>query len=168
MCVGPGARKIEPSNSQTQLARILKSLQVAANRCARTFTTGQLKVEYRVAFSAGAPLPWRLMEIHRAVKGTGEHRVLRRMHCFRSAESLQRSLRERTTWKARDQALVAAHLVRVRASVEKTPSGEPGEQDSQPSEDLNVDLEALTATRQALRAQMCLTRPDRVVDLPKK
>lgn len=141
-------------------------MQVTANQCARLFTNGQLKVEYQVAVSAGATLPWRLVEIHRALKKAGEPRVLRRMHCFRSAESLERSVKERTIWKARDQALVKIHLVRVRASIEPTPSGDAGEKSVQPSQGLNTNLQALTATRQALRAQMCLTRPDRVVDLP--
>jgi hypothetical protein len=169
MSVDRGARKIETSNSQDQLAQTLRVLQVTANRCARLFTNGQLKVEYQVAVSAGATLPWRLVEIHRALKKAGEPRVLRRMHCFRSAESLERSVKERTIWKARDQALVKIHLVQVRASIEKTPAGDAGdagEKKVASPEGLNVNLQALTATRQALRAQMCLTRPDRVVDLP--
>jgi hypothetical protein len=153
------------SNLQTQLARTLCRLQDNATECARSFTTGQLKVEYRVAFSTGAALPWRLMEIHRAAKVAGEPPVLRRMHCFASAEALARSVEERTTWKARDQALVSSHLVRVRASIDKPVAGD---RDRMPPQELNNHLQELTATRQALRAQMCLTRPDRVVDLPKR
>jgi len=153
------------SDSQDQLVGTLKRLQATASWCARKFTTGHLKVEYRVAFSTGAKLPWRLVEMHRAVQKDGEPRVLRRMHCFRSAESLERSVQERTVWKTRDQALVASHLVRARTSIEATPLGEPAAQNIQPSQALHTDLKALTATRQALRAQMCLTRPDRVIDL---
>jgi hypothetical protein len=89
----------------------------------------------------------------------------RLMHCFRSAESLERSVQERTVWKTRDQALVASHLVRVRTSIDKIASGEPEPQHTPPSQALNADLMVLTATRKALRAQLCLTRPDRVIDL---
>ena len=153
------------SNSKDQLVGTLKRLQATANWCARKFTTGNLKVEYRVAFSTGAKLPWRLVEMHRALQQDGEPRVLRRMHCFRSAESLERSVQERTVWKTRDQALVASHLVRVRTSIDQPLSGAHPALSARPSQALNADLKVLTATRKALRAQMCLTRPDRVVDL---
>jgi hypothetical protein len=132
------------SNSRAQLVQTLQRLQFTANRCASSFSNSRLKVEYRVAFSAGAALPWRLIEIHHAAKKAGAPRSLRRMHCFRSWQSLDLSVRERITWKARDQALVQSYLVRVATA----------------------DLSALTATRQALRARMCSTRPDRAIDLP--
>jgi hypothetical protein len=132
------------SNSRAQLVQTLQRLQFTANRCASSFSNSRLKVEYRVAFSAGAALPWRLIEIHHPAKKAGAPRSLRRMHCFRSWQSLDLSVRERITWKARDQALVQSYLVRVATA----------------------DLSALTATRQALRARMCSTRPDRAVDLP--
>ena len=140
--------------------QILKRLQVTANRCASSFSSSQLKVEYRVAFSAGAALPWRLIEIHRALKQPAAPRLLlRRMHYFRSCESLDHSIQERTTWKARDQALVKSYLVRVRT---------PGNENVQGAQSMSADLQALTATRQALRARMCATRPDRAVDLPNR
>jgi hypothetical protein len=153
------------SNSQEQLAQTLRSFQARANRCARMFTTGKLKMEFQVAFLNGAPLPWRLLEVRRAAKEAGQPRLLRRMHCFRSAESLDLSIQERTLWKARDRALVANHWIQVRASLAKTLSRKIGEQDAEPADGSNADLLALTATRQALRAQICLTRPGRVVDL---
>jgi hypothetical protein len=156
------------SNSQAELVQTLKRLQFTADRCATSFSNSVLKVEYRVAFSAGASLPWRLIEIHRAVKKAGSPRSLRRMHCFRSWESLHTSVRERITWKARDQALVKSYLVRVNGANEHTSPGEPNGGDPLRAKSLNVDLSALTATRQALRAQMCSTRPDRAVDLPKR
>ena len=137
-------------NSQAQLVHILKRLQLTANQCASSFSNSDVKVEYRVAFSAGAALPWRLVEIHRAIKKAGAPRVLRRMHCFRSSESLDHSVRERITWKAKDQALVRAYLVRV----------------SGPENTSHGNLPLLNATRQALRARMCSTRPERAVDLP--
>ncbi|MDB6010836.1 MAG: hypothetical protein JWL65_3086 [Gammaproteobacteria bacterium] len=154
-------------SSQDQLAQTLRGLQINANRCARMFTTRHLKVQLQVAFSNDAPLPWRLLEIHRAVHKAGEPRVLRRMHCFRDAESLELSIQERMTWKARDRELVSSHLVRVHAALDKPGSGRSGEQDAAPPNGSDADLLALTATRQALRAQMCSTRPGRVVDLPK-
>ena len=43
-------------NTQHDLAQTLKRLQAISNRCARAFTTVQLKVEYRVAYSAGATI----------------------------------------------------------------------------------------------------------------
>ena len=132
------------------------------------FTIHRLKVEFQVAFSNGAPLPWRLLETHRAAKEVGERRVLRRMHCFRSAESLELSIRERTTWKTQDHALVASHWAQVRALLAKLTSRSTGEQDAEPPDCSNADLTALTATRQALRAQICLTIPGRMVDLPNK
>jgi hypothetical protein len=156
------------SNSQAELVKTLKRLQFTADRCANSFTNSVLKVEYRVAFSAGATLPWRLIEIHHAVKKAGSSRSLRRMHCFRSWESLYASVRERITWKARDQALVKSYLVRVGGATESTSPGEPNAGDRLRIQNPNVDLSALTATRQALRAQMCSTRPDRAVDLPIK
>jgi hypothetical protein len=152
-------------DSQDQLVKILKRTQITANRCASFFTTAQLKVEFRVAFCTGAILPWGLLEIHRAAKAAGKPRLLRRMHCFRSAESLEHSIEERTNWKARDQALVQGHWIRVRASSRNAPSSKPGARDSESSD---TSLQALTATRQALRAKMCSTRPDRVVDLPNR
>jgi hypothetical protein len=157
------------SDSQDQLVRALKTLQVTASRCASLFTTSQLKVEFQVAYSNAAPLPWRLLEIHRAAKEVGVPRLMRRMHCYPSAESLELSIQERTTWKAKDHALVASHWMRVRASLAKAASRRSGEQGAEPStNDPNGDLKALTATRQALRAQMCRTRPGRVVDLPNR
>src|SRR3984957_16397161 len=156
------------SNSKDQLVGTLKRLQATASWCARKFTTVHLKVEYRVAFSTGAKLPGRLVEMHRAVQQDGEPQVLRRMHCFRSAESLERSVQERTVWKTRDQALVASHLVRVRTSIDKMPSAEPEAPGTRPSQALTADLTVLTATRKALRAQLCLTTPDRVIDLLNK
>jgi len=155
------------SKIQEQLAQTLGSLQASARLCARVFTTRQLKVEFQVAFSNGAPLPWRLLEIHRSANVAGGPRLLRRMHCFPGAESLELSIKERITWKARDRALVSSHLVRVRASLVKSPSHKSGDRDTEPPYGANADLLALTATREALRAQMCLTRPGRVVDLPK-
>ena len=156
------------SDSQDQLAQTLRSLQASGNQCARWFTSHQLQVEFQVAFSNGAPLPWRLVEIHRAVKDVGKPRLLRRMHCFSSAEALNLSIRERTNWKARDRALVTSHWVRVRASLAKAPSHKNSDQGTEASDDSKAELLALTATRQALRAQMCLTRPGRVVDLPNR
>jgi hypothetical protein len=127
-----------------------------------------LKVEYRVAFSAGAALPWRLIEIHHPVKKVGAPRSLRRMHYFRSWECLDLSVRERITWKARDQALVKSYLVRVAAATESISPGKPAARDAQRTQNPNTDLSALTATRQALRARMCATRPDRAIDLPNR
>jgi hypothetical protein len=146
------------STAQEQLGKTLSSLQATASLCARVFTSRQLKVEFQVAFSNGAPLPWRLLEIHRSAKVAGGPRLLRRMHCFCGPESLELSIHERITWKARDRALVSSHLVRVRES---------RIQDTASPDGAARDLLALNATRQALRAQMCLTKPGRVVDLPK-
>jgi hypothetical protein len=144
-----GLGKSHMSDSQAQLVQTLQGLQFTASRCASSFSSSQLKVEYRVAFCVDAPLPWRLIEIHRALKQAGAPLLLRRMHCFRSSESLDHSVRERITWKARDQALVKCYLVRVRSATQNT----------------SAELSALTATRQAVRARMCSTRPDRAVDL---
>lgn len=161
-------RRSEMSDSQAQLVQTLQRLQFTANRCASSFSSSQLKVEYRVAFSAGASLPWRLIEIHHSLKKVGAPRSLRRMHCFRSWESLDLSVRERITWRARDQALVKSYLVRVAATPEGASPGEPAATDAQRTRNPNTDLSALTATRQALRARMCSTRPDRAVDLPNR
>ena len=147
------AYRRDMANMQDQLAQTLKRLQVIADKCASSFSNYEVKVEYRVAFSHGAPFPWRLVEIHRAIKKAGTPRTLRRMHCFRSCESLDHSVRERITWKARDQALVKAFFVRVEGAPDNDSPGRPS-------------TKALNATRLALRAQMCSTRPDRAVDLP--
>jgi hypothetical protein len=162
------AYRREMSNSQTELARILKRLQLTANQCASSFSNSEVKVEYRVAFCAEAPLPWRLVEIHRAIKKAGTPRVLRRMHCFRSCDSLEHSVRERITWKAKDQALVRAYLVRVNTAPQNSSGDTSGGGSDTPRilRDPNSYLPALNATRQALRARMCSTRPDRAVDLP--
>jgi hypothetical protein len=152
------------TNFQNEIARVLRGLQATANRCARAFTTPQLKVDYRVAFSAGAPLPWRLLEIHRTAKRSDNRWALRRMHCFSTPERLDRSIKERVTWKARDQELVASYLVQVRASPDGPASDEkhpPTAGASRPS----VDIRELTPARLELRAQMCVTKPGRVVDL---
>jgi hypothetical protein len=154
-------RRSDMSDNQAELVQTLKRLQSTADRCADSFSSSQLKVEYRVAFSAGARYPWRLVEIHHAIKKAGAPRSLRRMHCFQSWQSLYVSIRERITWRARDQALVRSYLVRVGGPGADSLAGEVRRTHS------NADLSALTATRQALRAQMCSTRADRAIDLPK-
>lgn len=154
----------EMTHFQNELAQVLKGLQAAANHCARAFTTPKVKVDYRVAFSAGAPLPWRLLEIHRTVKQSDERGALRRMHCFSTPERLDRSIQERVTWKARDQELVASYLVQVRASPDGPASGEKHTATGDSSR-RSVDLRGLTPARLELRAQMCVTKPGRVVDL---
>lgn len=136
--------------SRTELARTLISLQSTAHACARTFGTPDTVVEYRVLYCAGMPHAWRLAEMHRAA-GARQGWILRRLHCFNTAQSLQSSLTERTKWKNEDRALVARFKRQTGVLV-----GE-GE----------VDLGALNAERHALRARMCITRPAQVIELPR-
>lgn len=152
------------TNSGKQITQIVHRLQAAAALCANTFTTPQLKVEYRVAFCAGATLPWRLLEIHTRRGRNDKDYALRRMHCFRTPECLMRSIQERAKWKACDQELVASYLVKVRASSDGYLQGQSDRQVASVPR-TGVDLSELRPARLELRAQICVTRPERVVDL---
>ena len=142
-----------------EIAQALQGLHATATVCANSFTTPQLKVEYQVAFSVGAAFPWRLFEVHSCIPGNDKRYALRRMHCFRTSDGLERSIQERAKWKACDQELIASYLVKFRTSSERLIEGEPGS--SRP----NVDLSELRPARLKLRSQICITRPDLVVDL---
>jgi hypothetical protein len=148
----------------SQIVQVLRTLQAAATLCADTFTTSHLKVEYRVAFSAGAPLPWRLLEIHFRLPRKDNRYALRRMHCFRTPERLQRSINERAKWRACDQELVASYLVRVQGTSSELTDSEPHSRESGPAHP-SLDLRELRPARLELRAQICTTRPEMVVDL---
>lgn len=152
------------TRSESEISQQLRSLQATATVCANSFTTPRLKVEYRIAFSAGAALPWRLLEIHSRKPRKDKHYTLRRMHCFRTPDGLRSSIQERTKWKACDQELVASYLVKVGCSSDGLMEGEPNRQMAG-SARASLDLNELRPARLALRAQMCVTRPDRVVDL---
>jgi hypothetical protein len=80
-----------------------------------------------------------LLETHSRRPRNDKRYALRRMHCFRSADCMQRSIQERAKWKACDQQLVASYLGKARGE--------------------------LMPARLELRAQICVTRPERVVDL---
>src|SRR6185312_11264511 len=113
------------ADTKSEIVQVLRTLQAAATLCADTFTTSHLKVEYRVAFSAGAPLPWRLLEIHFRLPRKDNRYALRRMHCFRTPERLQRSINERAKWRACDQELVASYLVRAQGTADELSQSEP-------------------------------------------
>ncbi len=152
------------THSEREIAQLLRSLQAMATLCASTFTTRQVKVEYRVAFSTGAALPWRLLEVHSRRPHNDKRYALRRMHCFRTPDSLRRAIQERAKWKACDQELVASYLVKVRSSSDGSFESEPTGQRAA-SVHPSVDLRELTPARLELRAQICVTRPERVIDL---
>ena len=158
------SRNNDMTNAETEIAQILRGLQATATLCANTFTTTRLSVEYRVAFSTGTPLPWRLLEIHARRSRNDKRFVLRRMHCFRAPEGLRRSIQERAKWKACDQQLVASYLVKIRRSSEGIIESELNQQGAA-SPHPSIDLDELTPARRKLRSQICVTRPERVVDL---
>jgi hypothetical protein len=162
--VDAGWGRVDMTRSETEISRVLQSLQDTATVCANTFTTAILKVEYRIAFSLGAALPWRLLELHYPRPRNDKPYTLRRMHCFRTPDGLRRSIQERTKWRACDQELVASYLVKVGSSSDAPIEGEPNRQASG-SVRRSLDLSELRPARLALRAQMCTTRPERVVDL---
>jgi len=152
------------TNAEREIAQILRSLQATATLCANTFTTSRVSVDYRVAFSTGVALPWRMLEIHFRLPCSDKRYALRRMHCFRTPEGLRRSIQEHAKWKACDQELVASYLVKVRDSSNGVTEGElTGQGAAAPHP--RIDLDELTPARRKLRAQICVTRPDRVVDL---
>jgi len=156
------------TDTKSEIVQVLRTLQAAATLCANTFTTSRMKVEYRVAFSAGAPFPWRLLEIHfRLPREDNRRYALRRMHCFQTPERLHRSIHERAKWKVCDQELVAAYLVRVQSTARELTHGEPNPRRSG-SGPASADLSELRPTRLQLRAQICTTRPEMVVDLLKR
>jgi hypothetical protein len=152
------------TDTRSEIVQVLRTLQAAATLCANTFTTSHLKVEYRVAFSAGAPLPWRLLEIHLRLPRNDNRYALRRMHCFRIPERLGRSIHERAKWRACDQELVASYLDRVQGRSGELTHSEPSFQRSG-SAHPSLDLRDLRPARLELRAQICTTRPEMVVDL---
>lgn len=152
------------TETRSEIVQVLRTLQAAATLCANTFTTSHLKVDYRVAFSAGAPLPWRLLEIHFRLPRNGNRYTLRRMHCFGTSERLQRSIHERAKWRACDQELVASYLVRAQSPASEITHHEPNGRRSG-SAHPSLDLSDLRPARLELRAQICTTRPEMVVDL---
>ncbi len=135
------------TNSEREVTQVLRSLQAAATLCANTFTTAKLSVEYRVAYSAGAVFPWRLLEVHSDRHRNEKRYALRRMHCFRTPDCLRKSIQERAQWKACDQELVASYLVKVQGASQ------------------GPTMRELMPARLELRAQICVTRPERVIDL---
>jgi hypothetical protein len=150
-----------------EIAQALQGLHATATLCASSFTTPQLKVEYRVAFYVGATLPWRLFEVHSHIPGNEKRYARRRMHCFSTSDGLERSIQERAKWKACDQELVASYLVKFRRLTERLIEGEPNRQGAGSARP-NIDLSALRPARLKLRSQICVTRPDLVVDLLKR
>lgn len=151
-------------DTKSEIVQALRTLQAAATLCANTFTTSHLKVEYRVALSAGAPLPWRLLEIHFRLPQNDKRYTLRRMHCFGTPERLERSIHERAKWRACDQELVASYLVRVQGTSGELTHSEPNSRRSGSARP-GLDLRDLRPARLELRAQICTTRPEMVVDL---
>lgn len=155
------------TDTSGEIVQVLRSLQDAATLCANTFSTSRLKVDYRVAFSAGAPFPWRLLEIHfRLPRDDNRRYALRRMHCFRTAERLGRSIQERAKWRACDQELVASYLVKAQGTASELSNGAPNTRRSG-SGHPGLDLSELRPARLELRAQICTTRAEMVVDLLK-
>jgi hypothetical protein len=153
------------TDTGSEIVQVVRTLQAAATSCADTFTTSRLKVEYRVAFSAGSPFPWRLLEIHfRLPRNDNRPYALRRMHCFQTAERLHRSIQERAKWRACDQELVANYLVGVQGAASEFTNGGPNAR-RLGSGHPNLDLRDLRPARLELRAQICTTRPEMVVDL---
>jgi hypothetical protein len=152
------------SLSRLELAQALLDLQSSANICARIFTSYRLKVEYRIVYTAGACYPWRLLESHQDLAKDRRSWLIRRMHCFDSAEKLKCSLTERAAWKAKDRALVAAHLGTARHFAEDR-SQDAFETARAALGGLDSELAALEPQRRALRARMCVTRPDHVLNL---
>ena len=148
----------------TEIVQVLRTMQTAATLCANTFSTPHLKVEYRVAFSAGTPLPWRMLEVHYRLPRNDNRYSLRRMHCFRTPERLQRSIHERAKWRACDQELVANYLVKVQGITGELTHSEPNSGRPGPAQP-SPDLRELRPARLELRAQICTTRPEMVVDL---
>lgn len=152
------------TDTGNEIVQVLRTMQAAATLCAKTFTTAHLKVDYRVAFSAGAPLPWRLLEIHYPLPRNDNRYALRRMHCFGTSERLRRSIHERAKWRACDQELVASYLVRAQATASELINSESHSRRSG-SAQASLDLRELRPARLELRAQICTTRPEMVVDL---
>ena len=152
------------TDTRGEIVELLRTLQAAATLCADTFSTPQLKVEYRVALSAGAPLPWRLLEIHFRLPRKDQRYALRRMHCFGTPERLRRSIHERAKWRACDQELVASYLVKVQGTASESTDGGISRRRSG-SAHASLDLRELRPARLELRAQICTTRPEMVVDL---
>src|SRR5262249_46229607 len=110
------------------------------------------------------PLPWRLLEIHYPLPRNDRRYTLRRMHCFGTPERLRRSIHERAKWRACDQELVARYLVRVQGTSGQGGDGGPDSRGSRPAQP-SLDLRELRPVRLELRAQICTTRPEMVVDL---
>lgn len=154
------------TDTGSEIVQVLRTLQAAATLCANTFTTSQLKVDYRVAYSAGAPLPWRLLEIHFRLPLNDTNRyALRRMHCFGTPDRLRRSIHERAKWRACDQELVASYLLKVQGSAGGELAHSESHSRGSGSARSSLDLRELRPARLELRAQICTTRPEMVVDL---
>lgn len=149
-----------PTSAQ-MLSGALAKLQGEANRCARLFVSHRYSVNLRVIHVTGANLPWRLLEIHQY----RERVVRRRMHYFSDPVTLLRCLAELRAWKVRDMAFVSKRLPLTRISLQtKWPDEFVRAKDLWVS--LCLDLEAMAQERDALRRRCCVTRAERVVELP--
>lgn len=84
---------------------LLRDLQQAASEYADLTTTDYLLMETRIVYATGVALPWRLMETQSRVVDDVTQRQ-RRMHCFRSVDTLWACLRERIGWRRADADLV--------------------------------------------------------------
>lgn len=148
------------------LPETIVRLQRKAAHCAWLFQTSSVRPSLQVLFVSGSDIacPWRLFEIH---KSKDQVVTLRRMHCYDSADVLNRSLDERVLWKARDRALITARVPqagRLGRSSALSALQKPGTALSSAEK----DLARLEPERKALRASICVTRATRVVDLPLK
>lgn len=139
------------------LANAIVQLQRQADHCAWLFTSHKLRIEYRIAFAIGVAFPWRLVEVHRKYE---EGIVLRRMHCFSELTTLRQYIEECSKWKRQDRSLVASALPGTRMVLL------PRTQEQISDEGTSIELRTLEEERRLLRERMCITRPDRIVDLP--
>lgn len=139
------------------LGETLSDLQRKANHCAWLFQSYKLKIELQVVYATGVAYPWRLLEVHRTV---AEGVILRRMHCFADAATLEKSLEEHAQWKSRDRALCAAHLPGSSLNLAQRDPRDP-----RAYEGFNRALAALEGRRRALREQICITRASHVLNL---
>ena len=149
------------TKSEREIAQALRSLQAMATLCANTFTTPQLKVEYRVAYSA---------LVRRSLAPGGESTFPQPRDDNRYSPAPDALLRTsdlaqrrsgpgaRQVESPRSAAPSPATWVKVRASSDGYLHGQP---EPRPG----VDLSELRPARLELRAQICVTRPERVVDL---
>jgi hypothetical protein len=144
------AAQVSPGNQAGVVSHVdaLRRLQALAGTFSRRLLPENSVATLQVFLIVGTARPWRLME-----NWGSAARHPRRMLCFASLERIWLSVEEHLNWGKADEAFVARHMA--------TPGDFPGvTADWVHTKDFE---RVFSPQREAIRARICLTRPDEIV-----